>query len=71
MEVSDERIQYSNSLAVPDAIKPTSQSKLYNELGFESLKFRRYFRKLCTCYKIKTTGVPEYLFDLIPKNNHI
>ena len=49
----------------------TSQSKLYNELGFESLKFRCWFWKLCTFYKIKTTGVPEYLFDLIPETNHI
>ena len=30
-----------------------------------------WFRKLCTFYKIKTTGVPEYLFDLIPETNHI
>ena len=40
-------------------------------LGFESLKFRRWFRKLCTFFKLKTSGLPEYLFDLIPQNNHL
>ena len=44
---------------------------MYCELGFESLKFRRWFRKLCTFLKLKTSGLPEYLFDLIPQNNHL
>ena len=66
-----EKIQYNASLANTGAIKKTFQSKLSNELGFESLKFRRWFRKLCNFSKIKTTGVPEYLFHLIPKTNHI
>ena len=66
-----ERIQYSAALAITGVIKGTSQSKLYRELGFESLKFRRWFRKLCTFFKIKTTGKPEYLFDIIPKTNHL
>ena len=60
-----ERIQYNSALAITGAIKGTSQIKLYSELGFESLKFRRWFRKLCTFFKIKTTGKPEYLFDII------
>ena len=47
------------------------QSKLCRKLGFESLKFTRWFRKLCTYFKIKTTGEPEYLFDIIPKTNHL
>ena len=66
-----ERIKYNAYLSITGAIKGTSQSKLYNELCFESLKFRRWFRKLCTFYKIRTTGVPEYLFDHIPETNHI
>ena len=45
-----ERIQYKAALAITDAIKGTSQNKLYSELGFESLKFRRWFRKLCTIF---------------------
>ena len=35
-----ERIQYNAALAITGAIKRTSQSNLYNKLGFESLKFR-------------------------------
>ena len=66
-----ERTQYNAALAITGAIKGTSQNKLYSELGFESLKFRRWFRKLCTFFKIKTTGKPEYLFDIIPKTNHL
>ena len=66
-----ERIQYKTALANKGAIKGTSQSKLYGELGFESQKFRCWFRKLCTFFKLKTSGLPEYLFDLIPQNNHL
>ena len=36
-----ERIQYKAPLAITGAIKGTSQSNLYSELGFESLKFRQ------------------------------
>ena len=44
---------------------------MYSELGFESLKFRHWFRKLRNFFKIKTTGKPEYLLDIIPKTNHL
>ena len=62
-----ERFQYKAALAITGAIKETSQSKLYSELGFESLKFRRSFRKLCSFSELKTSGLPEYLFDLFHK----
>ena len=39
-----EQIQYNAALAIAGAIRGKSQSKLYNELGLESLKFRRWFR---------------------------
>ena len=64
------RVQYNAALAITGAIKGTSQQKIYNELGFESLRFRRWFRRLCAFYKIKTTQLPSYLYDLIPKSNH-
>ena len=35
------------------------------------LKFRCWFRKLCNFHMLKTSGLPEYLFDLIPQNNHL
>ena len=33
--------------------KGTSQIKLYKELGLESLRFSKWFRWLCTSFKIK------------------
>ena len=37
-----ERVQYNAALAITGAIRGTSQTKLYNKLGLESLKFRRW-----------------------------
>ena len=48
-----ETSQYNAALAITDAIKGTSQIKLYNELGLESLAFRQWFRQLCLFYMIK------------------
>ena len=45
-----ERMQYNAALSITGAIKGTRQIKLYNQLGFKSLKFRRWFQKLCTFY---------------------
>ena len=53
-----ERIQYNAVLAITGAIRGTSQIKLYKELGLESLRFRRWFRRLCTFSKIKIHGKP-------------
>ena len=39
-----ERVQYNAASAITGVIKGTSQLKIYNELGIESLKFRRWFR---------------------------
>ena len=66
-----EFIQYNAALAITGAIKGTSQNMLYSKLGFESLKFRHWFRKLWTIFKIMTIGKQEYLFDIIPKTNHL
>ena len=43
--------------------------KPHNELGTESLKFRRWFRELACFYKIQSTGLPKYLLQLIPTND--
>ena len=42
-----ESIQYQAALAIPVAIHGTSQPKLYNERGIESIKLRQWFRSLC------------------------
>ena len=62
-----ESVQYSAALAVTWAIKGTSRSNLYKELGLKSLKSRRTFRFLCSFRKIISTGLTTYLFNLIPK----
>ena len=40
-------------------------------LGLESLKCRRWFRKLCHFYKIFNDKSPSYLFNLIPNFNRV
>ena len=56
------------ALVITGAIRGTSQTKLYNELGLESLKFRRWFRRFCTFFKKKIHGKPEYLLNKIPSS---
>ena len=41
-----ESVQYSAALAVTGAWKGTSRQKIYDELGWESLNFRRWSRRL-------------------------
>ena len=50
------------------AICLSSQTKLFNELGLKYLKFRRWFRWLCTFFKIKIYGKPKYLLNKIPSS---
>ena len=59
-----EKLQYNAALAINGAIKGSSKLKIYEELGLQSLKFRKCY--LCVFYKIKTHGHPEYLYKLIP-----
>ena len=54
-----ESVQYNTALAITDAVKGTSQMKLYSELGLESLKFRHWFRKLCLFFKIIKYSLPD------------
>ena len=43
----NESIQYNAAIAITGAIRGTSSEKLYQELGLESLRSRRYLRELC------------------------
>ena len=61
-----ESVQYNAALAITGPIRGTSKEKLCQELGFESLKDRRWLRQLCYLYKIVNTKQPAYLYDLIP-----
>ena len=61
--------QHNAASAITEAIRGISQTKMYKELVLESLKFRRYFRRLCTFFKIEQSVLPSYLFNLIPQSN--
>ena len=61
----NESIQYNATLAIMGAVRETSREKLYEELGFESLQERHWYRKLCCLFKIINNQSPEYLFQLI------
>ena len=65
-----EKAQYDAALAITGTIRGTSREKVYAKIGLESLKFRRWFRKLDCFNKIQSTGLPKYLLQLIPTNNH-
>ena len=62
-----ESIQYKAILAITRAIRGTSREKFYQELGFEYLQFRGWFRKLSRFYKIIKNESPSYLSHLISK----
>ena len=66
-----ESILYNACLAITGAIRGTSTEKLYQELVLESLKSRRWFRKLCHFYMIFSEKSPSYLFKLIPNFNRV
>ena len=61
-----ESIQYNAALAITGAIRGTSREKLYQELGLELLRKRRWYRKLCYFLKIIKGQSPEYLLRILP-----
>ena len=64
-----ESIQYNAALAITGAVRGTSREKLCQELNFESLQQRRWYRKLCCLFKIINKQSPSYLFQLVPLPN--
>ena len=55
-----ESTQHATALAVSGACRGTSAYKLFEELGWESLAYRRWYRRLCLFYKIINSSTPEY-----------
>ena len=62
-----ESVQYKVALAIPGAIKGSSREKIYQELGFESLKSRRWYKRLSCMFNIMNDKAPYYLKNIIPK----
>ena len=67
-----EQVQYKAALIVTGCWQGTSRGKLYDELGWELLSDRRWFRRLTLFYKISNGYTPSYLSDHIPnRKEHI
>ena len=60
-----ESFQYNVALVITGAIKETSKEILYNKLGLEYLKDRRWMVTLCLFHKIYNLKPPKYLYNLI------
>ena len=63
---SIEQIQYQAARAVSGTWKGTNTSKLYEELGWESMTDRRWFHRLLHFFKISNGLTPNYLSELLP-----
>ena len=61
-----ESVQYSAALAVSGTWRGTSKERLYEELGWESLSARRWYRRLVLLYKFTNNLTPEYTRAPIP-----
>ena len=66
-----ERTQYQAALAITGAWQGSNRSKLYEELGWESLSDRRWCRRILQFHKIKNNMTPSYLTDKLPPNRRL
>ena len=60
-------MQYKADLAITGAMQGTSCDKLYQVLGLESLKSRRWYKGLSCMLKTMKKEAPNYLINSIPK----
>ena len=67
-----ESIKYNAALATTGATRGTSREILYQGLSLESLKDRRWLRRLCYLHKALSTKLPTLFNELIPPiiNSH-
>ena len=66
-----EQTQYLAASAVTGAWRGTNRQRLYEELGWESLYQRRWYRRLCHFFKLKSPHHPEYLYAEIPPERQV
>ena len=60
-----ESVQIQAAYAVSGAWKGTSTTKVYEELGWEWLSQRRWYRRMSVFFKIINNLSPKYLTDCI------
>ena len=68
---SVERTQYQAALAITGAWQGSKRTKLYEELGWESLSDRRWYRRILQIHKIKNNMTPSYLRDKLSPNRRL
>ena len=56
-----ESARYNAALAIAGSIRGTSKEKLYQERGFETMKERKWLRRLCCFYKSLNNQKPSLL----------
>ena len=66
-----ESVQHNVALAITSVVRETSKEKPCQELGFESLQQRRWYRKLYCLFQIIINQSSRYLFQLDPSPNTI
>ena len=65
-----ESVQYNAALSITGAIRGTSREKLYQELGLERLRDRRWYRRLVYFFNIVNRNSPAYLNNLLPTRQY-
>ena len=60
------RIQYQAALAITGVWKGSSRTKIFEELGWETLSDRRRSRRILLVHKIENNKTPAYLKDKLP-----
>ena len=60
-------VQYKADVAITGAMQGTSCNKIYQELGVEPLKSRRWYNCLSCIFKIMKKEAPNYLINFILK----
>ena len=63
-----EKIQYQAALAITGAWQGSSRSKMYDELGWETLSDGRNCRRVLQIHKIINNNTISYLKDKLPAN---
>ena len=61
-----ERVQYQAALAITGAWQGSSRSKIYDDLGWETLSDRRKYRRFLQIHKIINNNTLSYLNEKLP-----
>ena len=51
-------VQYNAALAITGTVRLISKVKLYQELGLESLKYRKWVKRPCYLHKVVSIKLP-------------